>query len=201
MAIAYLDKVNVNPEAFRKKLEAVSANLGIHPSWLMIAIWIESRLNRKAVNASSGAVGLIQWLPSYVYKLLGLPNVKWLVQQRIKNMSGVEQLDLIQKFLMPYRGRMTDQYQTYLAIFSPAALGKPESYLIAAKDVPGKRQAYEWNQYLDTKFGNKDGKITLFDIKKFVDAHTPAGTDLKSVNHHKTTYHHAEICRCCGRPI
>lgn len=198
-AIAYADVINVNKEAFIKKLIEVAAYLKVDPSWLMITIKIESGFDRKAINKTSGAVGLFQWLATYVHKLLGLPNNKYLVQMRIKSMSGVEQLELIRKFLAPYRGRMTDQYQTYLAVFHPAAMGKPDSFEIGNKHGEAtKRRNYNWNQYLDTKFGNNDGKITMLDIRAFVDSHTPEGFKSKSKPMQRND---RQICNQCGRPL
>jgi hypothetical protein len=201
-SIAYQKILTVDRQAFMAKAIEVSESLQIHPSWLMIAIRIESRFNRKALNKVSNAVGLIQWIPRYVYTLLGMPNNPKRIVAHIQAMTGIEQLELIKKFLAPYRGKMTDQYQTYLAIFSPVALGKSSSYVIGQRNDPGhKGKAYEWNKYLDQKFGNRDGKITLYDIKKFVDAHTPANISL-SINPKKPAANDVrKICQCCNRPF
>lgn len=196
--IAYSTVINVNREAFIKKLVEVSSFLKIDPSWLMIAIKIESGFNRKAYNKVSRATGLIQWIPRYVAPFLGVGTNPKTIVAKIRNMSGIEQLDLIKVFLAPYRGKMTDQYQTYLAIFSPNALGKPESFIIGKRHEPGhKGKAYEWNKYLDTKFGNKDGKITLYDIKAFVNSHTPA----EFRNNKPTPNYDRQTCRLCGQPV
>jgi hypothetical protein len=197
-SIAYANVINVDREAFIKKLVEVSAYLQIDPSWLMITMKIESGFNRKAINKTSGAVGLIQWIPRYVCKLLGLPNNRYLVHRRILGMSGIEQLELIKRFLAAYRGRMTDQYQTYLAVFYPAALGKNDSYIIGSRYETGiKATNYNWNKYLDTKFGNNDGKITMLDIRAFVDSHTPKDY----IKPKPPQTHVIQNCRCCGRPL
>lgn len=173
--IAYSSVINVNREAFFKKLIEVCKELQIHPSWLMVVMKIECGFNRKAINKVSGAVGLIQWIPRFVAEFVNLPeSATWLIQQRIKSMSGVEQLELIKKFLWRYRGKMTDPYQTYLAVFWPAALGKSRDYIIGDKGASGiKGKSYKWNAYLDTKYGNRDNYITIIDIEAFVDHFTP----------------------------
>jgi hypothetical protein len=197
--IAYAEVINVNRDAFIKKLLGVCVFLKIEPSWLMIAIKIESGFNRKAYNKVSRATGLIQWIPRYAAPFLKVGTDPKRIVNTIMAMSGIEQLELIRVFLAPYRGRMTDQYQTYLAIFSPNALGKPESFIIGKRHDPGhKGKAYEWNKYLDTKFGNKDGKITLFDIKAFVNHHTPA--KYRTIQP-KITNHARQTCKFCGQPI
>lgn len=203
MKIAYANVINVNREAFLKKLIEVSNSLNVHPSWLMIVIKIESGFNRKAINKTSGAVGLLQWIPKFVAPHLGWSSKTpdWLVQKRIMAMSGVEQLELIKKFLLPYRGRMTDVYQTYLGVFWPAALGQSESYIIGQKNAPGiKGKSYNWNRYLDQKYGNKDGKITLHDIRKFVDSFTPASVPVK-VQSKTIKNEPRKNCPCCKRPL
>jgi hypothetical protein len=196
--IAYAEVINVNREAFLKKLQEVCDYLKIHPSWLMIAIKIESGFNRKAYNRISRATGLIQWIPRYVAQFLKVGTDHKRIVAKIMSMSGVEQLELVRVFLSPYRGKMTDQYQTYLAIFSPNALGKPETFIIGKRhDAGHKGKAYEWNKYLDHTYGNKDGKITLFDIKKFVDHHTPPNR----TNKPQIQYHVRQTCELCGQPL
>ena len=176
MNIAYAEVINVNREAFLIKLIEVCDFLQMHPSDLMIVIRMESKFNRKAVNKTSKAVGLIQWIPRYVKPFLGYSSSvpDYIVVKRIQSMSGVQQLELIKRFLAPYKGKMTDRYQAYLAVFYPKALGKPDDYLIGdEKGIGIFKKNYEWNKNVDRSFGNKDGKLTISDIKKFVDHHTP----------------------------
>lgn len=200
MKIAYAEIINVNARAFIAKVMQVSEHLGIHPSWLMIVIRIESNFNRKAINPYSGAVGLIQWIPKFVAPLLKINQVNTrLIQHRIQNMTGVEQLELIGQFLSPYRGKMKDVYQTYLAVFYPKALGKLDDYIIGKRYAKGMLgQAYEWNKYLDEKYGNNDGEITVTDIKKFVNNFVPENCDM-AFNATKSNVR--KICQTCGQQL
>lgn len=175
MLIAYENIINVSREDFIAQVKETSRFLEIDPSWLMIVIFIESRFNRKAINPTSGAVGLIQWIPRYVCGLLGTSSyVK--AQQIILSMSGVQQIQLVEKFLTPYKGRMTDLYQTYLAVFMPVAMGKQDSFVLGdARSTGMLRKVYDWNVGVDRNFGNNDGRLTIMDIKAFVKHHIPKG--------------------------
>ena len=62
---------------------------------------------------------------------------------------------------------------TYMAVFSPAFIGKGEDYIAYDKNAPKKldRDRYRWNSSLDL---NKDGKIQNGElgsvVKKFLQA-------------------------------
>ena len=62
--IAFEEYVKENKEEFINKVIKISRELGIDPNWLMFVMWFDSRLNPKAVNQTSMAGGLIQFMPS-----------------------------------------------------------------------------------------------------------------------------------------
>lgn len=98
--------------------------------------------------AGSGATGLIQFMPSTA-KDLGT-NVDSLAA-----MTAEQQLIFVQKYFMPYKGRLQSLGDVYMAILWPAAIGKPESHVLWNKD--SRPTTYRQNAGLDM---DKDGDIT-----------------------------------------
>ncbi len=107
--------------------------------------------------AGSGAVGLIQFMPSTA-EGLGTST------EELAAMTRTEQLEYVDKFLEEnYTGRMDgkegDVSDLYMSVLFPAAVGKPDDFVLfgegAMKGYTGK--AYEQNIGLDL---NKDGSIT-----------------------------------------
>lgn len=136
-------------DAFKEKLKWVAAQLGVNPWWLMAIIAFETGCSFRpdTLNkAGSGAVGLIQFLPSTARglgtdtKALGL-------------MTAERQLDYVYAYLRPYRGRMVSLLETYTAVYYPAALGRPADAVLQVKGS----DAYAKNKGLDRNF---DGVIT-----------------------------------------
>lgn len=144
------------PYAFISKLKLISEKLGIKPEWLMMVFWVECEFNTQIRNPSSGAIGLIQFLPSTLVSL----------GYRVQNLIGrygVWQLDLVYKYLLPYSGRMDSAYDVYLAVFCPKALNKRDDFVISYEG----EKAYRYNEILDTVYGDNDGILEVFDVKQF----------------------------------
>lgn len=70
-------------------------------------------------------------------------------------MTAEEQLDYVYKFFKPYTGKLKTLSDVYSRIIWPAAVGKPEDYVIF--DTKVRPTAYVQNRGLDI---NKDGKVT-----------------------------------------
>lgn len=132
--------------AFKSKLVDISKRLGVNPNYLMAVMSFESKLNPKAVNPLSNATGLIQFLPSTA-KGLGTS------VSALKGMSAERQLDFVEKYLTPYKGRMNSIEDAYMAVFYPAAIGKSNNSALFSRGTT----AYSQNSGLDI---NKDGVVT-----------------------------------------
>lgn len=133
--------VQSNTKEFTDKVEDICCELQIRPNWLMFVMYFESRLNHRAVNRISGATGLIQFMPSTA-RGLGTTT------DALFNMSNVDQLYYVKKYLMPYRGRMKRWVDVYLAVFYPAALGNP-NYVITRDIVAIHNPIFDINKDLD----------------------------------------------------
>lgn len=140
----------VNAE-FRHKARDISSRLGIDPSHLMAVIAFESAetFSPSIRNAAgSGATGLIQFMPSTA-QALGTS------VEALASMSAVEQLNYVERYFQPYRGRMSGLADVYMAVLWPDAIGRPEGHALwNSRDRP---TTYRQNSGLDR---NRDGVIT-----------------------------------------
>jgi len=114
-----------NKEAFLAKVQQITSNLGIKPDWLMAVMAFESGIDSKRVNSTSGATGLIQFMPSTAAGM-GTSTAA------LKAMTNVQQLDYVYKYLAPYKAKMKTYTDVYMTVFYPAAVGKPDTYVIGA---------------------------------------------------------------------
>ena len=143
-----------NKEAFLAKVKTIASQLGIQPDWLMAVMAFESGINHKAVNSTSGATGLIQFMPSTAAGMGTSTSA-------LKAMSNVEQLDWVYKYLKPYANRMKSYIDVYLAVFFPAAMGKHDNYVIQTSTISAATIANQ-NPIFDI---NKDKIITVGEVK------------------------------------
>ena len=146
--------VKENQTAFQAKVRQIAASLGVDPNELMIVMYKESRLNHRAVNASTSATGLIQFMPSTA-RSLGTTTAS------LAAMSNVQQLDYVEKYVRAYKGKMKRLIDLYLAVFYPVAIGKPVTYVIGKKGG----SIYAQNAGLDV---NRNGEITVQDVQTWL---------------------------------
>lgn len=140
--------------AFRDKERQVCERLKIaDPDDLMACMaWESGRSFRPDVKnmAGSGATGLIQFMPSVAAALGTSP-------LGLEHMTAEQQLDWVELYFRPYAGRLHGIADLYMAILWPAAIGKPDSYVLfdsADQDHPAR---YRQNAGLDI---NHDGHVT-----------------------------------------
>ncbi|MBO0946999.1 transglycosylase SLT domain-containing protein [Fibrella forsythiae] len=156
MKLPYQDRIG--PQLLAAIID-LSQWLGIRPAWLLIIMFKESGLNPKAVNKYSGASGLIQFMPGTA-KGLGTS------VEHIRTLTGLQQMEWVRKYFTPYRGRMHSLWDTYFAVFYPAAIGKPAEHVLFAAGT----KAYKWNAGMDM---NKNGKVTVSDVKVWLMRYLP----------------------------
>lgn len=148
--IAFGKKVSLQ---FKARVIEIATNIQTDPNYLMAAMAFESQETFKPdiPNAKgSGAVGLIQFMPDTA-KALGTTSAD------LKKMTAVKQLDYVEKYFLPYKGRLSTLSDVYMVILWPAAVGKPNNYVLFKKDDKKHPKFYEQNAGLDL---NKDGKVT-----------------------------------------
>ncbi len=134
---------------FKQKVISIAGALGTDPNYLMGVIAFETgeSFSPSVLNkAGSGAVGLIQFMPSTATHL-------GTSIDSLKKMKAVEQLDYVKSYLMPYKNKLATIEDLYMAVLWPAGVGKPTDYVLFQKGT----KAYTQNSGLDA---NRDGKVT-----------------------------------------
>nr|DAZ76298.1 MAG TPA: tail protein [Caudoviricetes sp.] len=150
-AMIYENKV---PPAFAGKVKQIAARLGVNPDHLMAIMWSESRLDPSARNPRGGAVGLIQFMPATAEGL-------GTTAEKLLKMTGEEQLDYVELFFRPYAARCRTFADLYLACFFPAAIGKPDGYVLQTRRLPARVIARQ-NPIFDT---DGDDRITVGEFR------------------------------------
>lgn len=151
--------IKENKEAFLSKVKEVCQYLTIDPDWLMLTMWFETArtFDHRIVNKVSGATGLIQFMPSTA-RSLGTTT------EALKNMSNVEQMDYVKRYLAPYRGTMDNWMDVYLAVFYPVLIGKPDTAVIDREIVAKQNPVFDLN---------KDLKIHKWEIRQALQKSIP----------------------------
>lgn len=148
VAIAWGRKVD---SMFREKVIQVAARIGAPVNDLMACMaWETGRTFDPAIKnmAGSGATGLIQFMPATA-RGLGT------TVEDLARMTAVRQLDYVEAYFRPFRGRLHNLGDLYMAILWPAGIGKPDSFVLWDKDR--RPTTYRQNAGIDI---NRDGKIT-----------------------------------------
>ncbi|WHQ68589.1 transglycosylase SLT domain-containing protein [Methylorubrum extorquens] len=138
------------PSDFKAKVIEISADLDMSPDLLMSAMAFESgETFRPDIKnaAGSGAVGLIQFMPSTA-KALGTDTDK------LSKMTATDQLDYVKKYFEGQKKKLETIEDVYMAILYPAAVGKGRDHILFGKG----KKAYDQNKGLDK---NEDGKTTV----------------------------------------
>lgn len=138
---------------FKTRVREIAGNLGISPDFLMSCMAFETgeTFSPSIKNAAgSGATGLIQFMPRTA-RGLGTTT------EELAKMTAVKQLDYVEMYFRPHRGRLSTLEDIYMAILYPAAIGMdPEDPLFRRG-----AKTYEQNAGFDK---NDDGVITPAEI-------------------------------------
>ena len=134
----------LNKQTFTKRLLEISDELGFDYKWLIKVFRMESGLNPKAVNYTTYATGLIQFMPLLLKNLGILPDnvkknskltqkVKQDISYHLQTTSGEKQLEYIKRYLLPYRHKIKSFGDLYAIVFYPNMLHKPMTYQIGSE--------------------------------------------------------------------
>jgi len=166
--LAFEEKVTENKPQFIQRVNEVAAALRTDPNYLMAVMNAESGLNSHAQNtayplAGGPATGLIQFTPDTAFNLG--TNIT-----ALKAMTNVKQMDYVQAYFEPYAGRLNSYFDTYMAVFFPVAINKPDEWVFEAKNISRSAVARQ-NPGIDS---NKDGQITVAEFKGYLHRTIPA---------------------------
>lgn len=152
MSLVHKNKVS---KEFINKVKEISLKLQINPNWLMVVIELETAGTFSAsITNSLGYTGLIQFGKDTAISL-------GTTTDELRVMTEIEQLDWVYKYLRPYRKKMNNLADVYLAVFFPRAIGKPDGWALQTKRLTPERIA-KWNPLFDI---NKDKQIQVWEIK------------------------------------
>ena len=134
--------------AFLGAVESASQNLGINSADLLTAISFETvgTFRPDIKNPGSTATGLIQFLESTA-KGLGTSTAE------LAQMDRTQQMEYVEKYLRPFKGKMKNLGDVYMAIHWPAGVGKDDGYVMYRKGS----ENYDKNRGLDV---SGDGTVT-----------------------------------------
>lgn len=117
--------------------------------------------------AGSGATGLIQFMPltalGLFYTAAAIERMTPAQRQangramtdRLAAMTPEDQLNYVYKYFRPFKGRLRNLGDLYMAILWPPGVGQPDTYVLWTR--AGRPTTYRQNAGLDV---NKDGAIT-----------------------------------------
>jgi hypothetical protein len=136
----------------------VSQKLAINPDWLMMVMYAESRMNPAAYNSSTGASGLIQFMPATAQSL-------GTTTEYLRSLTNIAQMEWVYKYFKNYAGRIKSAYDLYKITFFPVSLGKPQNWVFQTSNLSAGKIASQ-NPAMDI---NKDGQITVAEFEQYVD--------------------------------
>ena len=181
---------------FSEKLNKVCKNLWINKNHLLIVMWAECWFNHKAVNPSSWASGLIQFMPSTAKWL-------WTTVSAIRQMWAVEQLTLVESYFNPYKWKLNNIVDLYKAVFFPISLNKPNNWVFRSKRLSASKVANQ--NWVISKYSTRgDWFIDWYAFKKYVAAHVASKSivyediikdvsEVKWISFNSITFYHNDI--------
>lgn len=145
-------------EEFLEKVKQIAKRLNCNYKDLIGLMNSESGLNPKARNKRSRATGLIQFMPATAREL-------GTTVDAIRNMSAIEQLDYVEKYLAKAKKirfgsrEKLDAGELYALTYLPARANR--NVLATSNE-----KYYKWNKGLDL---NGDGRITKQELAQRVE--------------------------------
>jgi peptidoglycan hydrolase-like protein with peptidoglycan-binding domain len=145
---------------FNRKLEKMCKELGVSTKDMIAVMKLESGIDPARRNTTSGATGLIQFMPKTAAAL-------GTTTEALAKMSAVEQLDYVYKYFKMVGLKPGSNLQDlYMGVFMPAAMGKGPDHVLGQRGASGfSGKVYDQNSGLDK---NKDGVITVADATQTV---------------------------------
>lgn len=133
---------------FLNEVTRVSTDLNVSPNDLLAVIDFETAgsFSPSQKSGTSSATGLIQFLKSTA-EGLGTST------EALSSMTRAEQMKYVEKYLKPYKGRIKNQGDLYMAVHWPAGVGKSDDYVMYRKGSNN----YKANSGQDV---NKNGTVT-----------------------------------------
>ena len=148
------------------KVVDVSKRLGFNPNWLLGVMYFETgRTFDPSITNAYGSVGLIQFTRDKSganYKTIG--GVKYHLSV-LAQMTFEEQMEVVYQYYNQVKGNkaITSFVDVYMLTFFPAAVGKPNNYVLQTSGLSASLIAAQ-NPAFDT---NNDNKITKGEVEAY----------------------------------
>jgi Bacterial SH3 domain len=145
-------------QEFRDKVVQIADRLKTQPIFLMAVMSFETggTFSPKVRNRASGATGLIQFIAPTAQSLgTSLDD--------LAKMTALEQLDIVEQYLKPFKGRLLTIEDAYMSVLYPKAIGKGRSFVLFESPTI----TYAQNKGLDL---NDSGKITVAEAATLVES-------------------------------
>lgn len=150
-------------EEFLFKVQDVAVKLKVPVDSLMLLIDLESAGTfSPSITNSLGYTGLIQF-GKVAAQEVGT------TRDQLREMNACEQMDYVYLYLKKYVNRMKTLSDIYLAVFFPAAIGKPDDWVLHSRNLAPEKVAI-WNPLFDI---NKDQKLQVWEIKQKLKKRVP----------------------------
>ncbi len=136
---------------FRERIRWTADALGTDVNYLMACMaWESGETFRSDIKnaAGSGATGLIQFMPSTA-RGLGTTTAA------LAKLSPEDQIRYVFEYFKPFKGRLNNLGDVYMAILWPKGVGKPDHYVLF--DRSKAPTTFRQNAGLDV---NRDGLVT-----------------------------------------
>lgn len=155
--------------AFVKAAQWIAPGEPDAPTWLATIVDFETgkTWSTKTRNPFSNAVGLIQFVEPTA-RLLGTTT------DALARMTFAGQLEYVKRYFAPHRGKLHSLADMYLAVFTPAGIGRSSTDVLYAQG----QKAYEQNAGLDR---DQKGFITVGDVAGAVHARLASVADLAPI--------------------
>ncbi len=148
-----LEKILHDQPHFWLELQAIAERLKIQPEWILNVMACESLLNPSARNSLPGqtASGLLQFIEATAQSM-------GTTTAAIRRMNPVEQLQLVERYFTPFRGRLKNMADVYTTVFRGFVVEGGDATEVVPLDNSSKeKRIYSLNKWLDF---NCDEKIT-----------------------------------------
>lgn len=172
--------LNEHPE-FLPELQRVAARLETRPEWLLNVMASESSFVPSVRNP------LPRQTASELLQIIeGTATVLGTTTSAIRRMNAVEQVRLIEKYFMPFRGKLKSLGDVYLAVFRGIIIESgPETVVAPLNNSRKERRAYYLNRGLDINGNGSITKgelaITAFSVGRFGNSQQIAETRPQTV--------------------
>ena len=154
-----IDTKAIQDPDFKAKLGKIAQLLGTTPNAMLAVMKQESGVDPSAVNKTSRATGLIQFMPDTARQL-------GTTVEELRTMDPVQQLDYVYKYYKMTGVGDGTAGDLYMATFMPKYVGYPDNHVLGANGAAGfAGKVYAQNTVLDR---NRDGTITVGDVKSSV---------------------------------